>query len=103
LAGRKVPVARSDGQIALDRIDVVMAREDNLFEVIRTFHSARCLASSLNGRQKKADQNADDGNDDKKFDERKSVRALHQITSWVSRSLLSLKDERQTNELTIRR
>gem|GEM_PF-5073244 len=53
-------------------IDVIMLCECDLFEVIGALHSSGGFSSGLHGGQKECDEHADDGNDDKEFDERKT-------------------------------
>jgi hypothetical protein len=47
-----------------------MKRQPNLLEVIDTGTSASRLTSLLNSRQQQANQDADDGDNDKQFDKR---------------------------------
>jgi hypothetical protein len=56
-------------------IVVIVKRQRPLLDMVGTLHSPRRFTSRLNGRQKKGDQNADDRNNDKKFDERKASKA----------------------------
>ena len=56
----------------LVRIVTVMHGECNLLKIIGTVHSPCGFASSLDGGQQKSDQDANNGNDDKKFDKSES-------------------------------
>jgi hypothetical protein len=44
---------------------IVVNPQANLLEVIATTHSTRGFSRSLDGRQKQADQDADNGDNDK--------------------------------------
>ncbi|MEZ6077670.1 MAG: hypothetical protein R3C56_18990 [Pirellulaceae bacterium] len=46
---------------------IVVQRQPQLLQVVAALHAARCFASSLNGRQKQSNQDADDGYDDEEF------------------------------------
>jgi hypothetical protein len=59
-----------------------VAGEGELLQVVGALHSSCCLAGSLHCREKQGNQYADDGNDDKKFDQRESYS-----TGLVSLSL----------------
>jgi hypothetical protein len=49
-----------------------MAGQRQIVQVVRTLHSAGGFASRLNRGKQHGDENADDGNDDEKFDEGKA-------------------------------
>ncbi len=48
---------------------VILACKRNLLQVVCALHSPRRLTRRLNGGKKQTDQNADDGNDNEKFNE----------------------------------
>jgi hypothetical protein len=52
---------------------VVVDSQPDLLEVVGATRSPGCLTSLLHGRQEQAHQNADDGNDDEKFNEGKAM------------------------------
>ena len=51
---------------------MVLQREQELLHIIRALHTTRRFASRLDGRKEQADQNADDRDDDEKFDQREA-------------------------------
>jgi hypothetical protein len=57
-----------------------MQGDAHLLEVVGTLGSPRRLARSLDGRQQKRDEHADDRDDDKQFDESKGATA-HDLES----------------------
>jgi hypothetical protein len=44
-----------------------------LFQIVCALHPAGSFTGGLNGRQEQSNQNTDDGDDDEKFDEGKTV------------------------------
>ena len=48
---------------------IVMSRKYEVFDMVRALHSLCSGSCGLHGGEKKSDEHADDGNDDKKFDE----------------------------------
>src|SRR5690554_4074716 len=58
-----------------------MQRQPDLFQVVRTTHPTRRFASGLHGGQQQTDENANDGDDDEKFDERKSASRHPSVTT----------------------
>ena len=57
---------------AFVRVLEVLNRETELFQVVRALHASSRFARRLDGRQEKPDQNADDRDDDEKFDQREA-------------------------------
>ena len=58
------------------RVVIVLQPEPDLFQVVRALHTARRFARRLNRRKKKTDQNTDNGDNDEKFDKRKTAFTL---------------------------
>ncbi len=48
---------------------ITVHRNADLLEIVAALHATSGLAGRLHGRQKERHQDADDGNDDQKFDE----------------------------------
>jgi len=57
-------------------VGVIVLGQSELFEVIGALHPPCGFPGCLNGGQQQGDQHADNGNDDKKFNERKSTLSL---------------------------
>ena len=69
--GREVEAPR--GHVA-ERVLVVVEREPDLLQVVRTLHPRGGLADLLNRRQQQANENRNDGDDDEQFNQRESPR-----------------------------
>ena len=60
---------------AVVRVVIAVHRQADLLHVVRALHPTRGFAGRLNRREKQTDQNTDDGDNDEKFDEGKTVSA----------------------------
>jgi hypothetical protein len=52
---------------------IIVSRQADLLQVVQALCAAGCLTNLLNGWQQKANQNANDGNDDEQFYQGKSL------------------------------
>jgi hypothetical protein len=68
---------------------VVVETQTNLLEVVAATHSSCGLSSRLDGRQKQANEDANDGNDDQKFHQRET--AAHRFSTGHAKTLLNKK------------
>ena len=55
-------------------VEVVVARQANLLEIVDALGAASRFASALHGGQQQGDQNGDDGDHDEEFDEGETLR-----------------------------
>jgi hypothetical protein len=69
------------GQTAV-RAFVIVHGQRNLLQLALALSAPSCLASLLNGRKQQGNQDGNDGDDDQKFDQRKSSGRHF---SWFSR------------------
>jgi hypothetical protein len=53
-------------------IVVIVQRKTILFHIVDTLHPTRRLTGGLHSGQKQGDENADNGDNDEKFDERET-------------------------------
>src|SRR5262249_37832152 len=63
------------GREAVVGVVVVVQGQADLLEVVRTLHACGGLADLLHGRQQQPDEDADDGDDDQKLDQREAPAA----------------------------
>lgn len=61
------------------RVMVVVHSKSQVFQIARTLHASSRFPGRLNGRKQKSDKDADNGNHDEKFDQRKrsSLTTFH--------------------------
>ena len=52
---------------------IIVKRQSQLFQIVRALHAPGRFTSGLYGGEQKRDQDADDCNDDKKFDKSESL------------------------------
>ncbi len=64
-------VVTTPGRQTLFRILIVQAGQGQVFNVVLTAHASSSFAGSLNCRQEKRNENANNRDDDQQFDERK--------------------------------
>ena len=63
-----LPKEGARGRKTVVDVVVVLNREPHLLQIVRAFHASSRLTSRLNGREKKADQDADDRDNDQQLD-----------------------------------
>ncbi len=88
------------GQEALVGVGVGVHRQADLVEVVFAFGPRRRFPDLLHGRKQQADQDGDDGDNDKQFDEREGVtaprnaeRGAHWSFPWSSERRMRLQPE----------
>src|SRR5262245_21920117 len=74
VAARSRAVVAAHWRECVVRRVVVVQAEADLLEIVGALHPVGGLPDLLNGREKQADQDRDDGDDDEEFDERKPWR-----------------------------
>ena len=55
---------------------IVLKTEPELFQVVGALHTSSRLTRRLNGGKKQTNQNADDGNDNQKFNQGETLKLL---------------------------